>query len=128
MENFDYEHANIADKISLLGELEHAYRHACRSVVVAVVNDDDYIPYQIVAKRAKTLRRKLMAKWFSLKETDHCLCKVASSLRQLAYEINDGDTKTLKEVDDLADRIWGNALDMDMSGCLACKEDSKNKS
>lgn len=61
-----------------------------------------------------------------LKETDWCLMKVCAELRSLIYEVCEGDAEELKEIEDLIDEITGKALDMDMSGCLACKEDEKN--
>lgn len=60
-----------------------------------------------------------------LKETDWCLFKVSASLRQLAYEVCEGDVEELKELEDLIDEITGKALGMDMSDCLACKEDKE---
>ena len=58
-----------------------------------------------------------------LKDTDWCLCKAAACLRQIAYEVCEGDTIELKEIDDFVDEIWGGALGMDLSACIACKED-----
>ena len=77
-----------------------------------------------MAKRAQSLRRDYMQKHFSeLKDTDWCLCKSASCLRQVLYEVCEGDIEELKELDDFVDEIWGEALDMDLSDCIACKED-----
>lgn len=118
----DYEQKNIVDKIALVGELEHLRRHAERSAVVAKTNDEDFIHYLLVAKEAQALRRKVMAE-MKLDDKDHCLCKSASCIRQLAYEVDEGNSDTLKELDDLVDMVWGNALDMDMSGCKSCAED-----
>ena len=59
-----------------------------------------------------------------LKEADWCLTKVSASLRQLAYEVCEGDVEELKEMEDLIDEITGKALGMDMSGCVACKDDA----
>lgn len=58
-----------------------------------------------------------------LKETDWCLLKVCAELRSLVYEVCEGDVEELKELEDLIDEITGKALDMDMSSCLACRED-----
>lgn len=41
------------------------------------------------------------------------------------YEVCEGDVEELKELEDLIDEITGKALDMDMSDCLACKEDKE---
>ena len=61
-----------------------------------------------------------------LKESDWCLLKVCTSLRQLAYEVCEGDVEELKEIEDLIDEITGNALDMDMSDCISCREDKES--
>ena len=59
-----------------------------------------------------------------LKESDWCPLKVCASLRQLVYEVCEGDVEELKELEDLVDEITGNALGMDMSDCRACKDDA----
>lgn len=61
----------------------------------------------------------------NLKETDWCLLKVCAELRSLMYEVCEGDVEELKEVEDLIDEIAGKALGMDMSDCLACREDKE---
>lgn len=58
-----------------------------------------------------------------LKDTDWCLCKASASLRQVLYEVNNGWPEELKELDDFVDEIWGGALGMDLSDCVACRED-----
>ena len=58
-----------------------------------------------------------------LADTDWCLCKSAACLRQIAYEVCEGDSLELKEIDDFVDEIWGSALNMDLSDCLVCRED-----
>lgn len=61
-----------------------------------------------------------------LKDTDWCLCKSAACIRQIAYEVCEGDDEELKELDDFVDEIWGEALDMDLSDCVACAEDRES--
>lgn len=124
--NFNHDKASVADKIRLISELEHARAHALRSAVSAWEEEDDSesIKYLLLAKRAQTLRRDYMKKHFGqLKDTDWCLCKSAACLRQIAYEVCEGDAVELKEIDDFVDEIWGHALDMDLSDCKACKDD-----
>ena len=58
-----------------------------------------------------------------LKDSDWCLCKSAACIRQIAYEVAEGDDLELKELDDFVDEIWGTALGMDLSDCAVCKED-----
>lgn len=61
-----------------------------------------------------------------LKDTDWCLCKAAAAIRQLAYEVCEGDSEELRELDDFVDEVWGQALGRDLSGCLACVEDGQS--
>ena len=123
---FDHSKAGVADKIRLISELEHARAHALRSAVASWEESDDseFTRYLLIAKRAQTLRREYMQKHFGeLKDTDWCLCKSAACIRQIAYEVCEGDEEELKELDDFVDEIWGGALGMDLSECIACKED-----
>ena len=123
---FDHSKASVADHIRLIGELEHARAHALRSAASSWEEDDDSesARYLILAKRAQTLRREYMQKHFKdLADTDWCLCKSAACLRQIAYEVCEGDSLELKEIDDFVDEIWGSALNMDLSECKACKDD-----
>lgn len=123
---FNHGKASVADKIRLISELEHARAHALRAAVSAWEEEDDSesTKYLLIAKRAQTLRRDYMKKHFGqLKDTDWCLCKSAACLRQVAYEVCEGDAVELKEIDDFVDEIWGQALDMDLSDCIACRDD-----
>ena len=124
--NFNHDKASVADKIALIGELQHGRRHCVRSAASAWREEDDSesIKYLLWAKRFQTIRRDYMKKHFSeLKETDWCLIKVCAELRSLVYEVCEGDVEELKELEDLIDEITGDALKTDMSSCLACRED-----
>lgn len=126
---FNHSKASIADKIRLIGELEHIRAHALRSAASVLGEEDDSeaVKYLILAKRAQTIRRNYMRDHFGdIKDTDWCLCKAAACLRQILYEVNDGWPQELKEIDDFVDEIWGQALGMDLSDCIACKEDRSN--
>ena len=124
---FDHGKASVADKIRMVGELEHARAHALRSAASALgeeSDDSESTRYILLAKRAQTLRRDYMQKHFgNIKDSDWCLCKVAACLRQIAYEVCEGDVEELREIDDFVDEIWGEALGMDLSDCVACRED-----
>lgn len=125
--NFDHAKASVADKISLLGELQHGRRHCIRSAASVWREEDDSesIQYLLWAKRFQEIRREYMKKHFGeLKETDWCLLKVCAELRSLAYEVCEGDVEELKEIEDLIDEITARALGVDMSLCLACREDA----
>ncbi len=87
-------------------------------------DDSDSARYLILAKRAQELRREYMRKHFGeLKDTDWCLCKSAACIRQIAYEVCEGDAEELRELDDFVDEIWGAALGMDLSDCVSCVDD-----
>ena len=123
---FNHDKASVADKIRLIGELEHGRAHALRSAAAAwrEEDDSDSNQYLIWAKRFQEIRRDYMRKYFGeLKETDWCLMKVCASLRQLTYEVCEGDIDELKEIEDLIDEITGSALEMDLSDCVSCRED-----
>ena len=130
---FDHSKASVSDKIALISELEHCRRHALRAAASALGEERDdseftereeSTRYLIIAKQAQTLRREYMRKHFGeLKDTDWCLCKSAACLRQIAYEVCGGDVEELREIDDFVDEIWGQALDMDLSECIACRSD-----
>lgn len=124
---FDHGKASIADKLLLVGELEHGRRHCVRSAASVWREEDDSesIQYLLWAKRFQEIRREYMRKHFSdLKESDWCLVKVCASLRQLVYEVCGGDIEELKELEDLVDEITGKAFKRDMSSCVACKDDA----
>lgn len=126
---FNHSKASIADKIALVGELEHGRRHALRAAASAWKEEDDSdsMQYLIWAKRFQETRRDYMKKYFGdLKETDWCLFKVCATLRQLTYEVCEGELDELKEIEDLVDEILGKALGMDMSDCVACREDRQS--
>lgn len=124
---FNHDKASVSDKIRLIGELEHARAHALRaaaSVLEEERDDSESTRYILLAKRAQSLRREYMQKHFpNIKDTDWCLCKSAACLRQIAYEVCEGDVIELRELDDFVDEIWGEALDMDLSDCIACRSD-----
>ena len=124
---FDHGKASIADKIALIGELQHGRRHCVRSAASAWREEDDSesTQYLLWAKRFQEIRRDYMKKHFGeLKETDWCLIKVCAELRSLVYEVCEGDVEELKEMEDLIDEITGKALGMDMSGCVVCRDDA----
>lgn len=121
-----YQTLNISDHISAIGELEHIARHAQRSKQVAKGTDDEVL-YQVIANKAKALRRKYMRTYFpDCDDKLWCLGKASASLRQVAYEADEGHAELLKEVDDLVDSIWGKITNRDLSGCEVCKQDKND--
>ena len=120
---FDHEVAAVSDQMRLIGELEHIRAHALRSAVVAESTDKEMF-YLILAQQAKDLRRAYMQDHFP--EIDSklwCLCKSAATLRQIAYEIWGERAEQLKEIDNIVDTIWGEAVGKDLSDCESCRED-----
>lgn len=123
---FNHKKTGTSDKIALVGELEHARRHALRSAV-SVENEEKQFFYLTLAKQLQTIRREYMRTHFGqIADSDWCLCKTAACLRQIAYEVFESNSDELKEIDNLVDEIWGKALGEDLSDCEACKDDREN--
>lgn len=120
-----YQALNTSDHIRVIGELEHIKSHAERSKQV-VAGTDDEVFYQVVANKAKALRRKYMRTYFpDCDDKLWCLGKASASLRQVVYESDEGHAELVKEADDLVDEIWQKITGEDLSSCSACKEDKK---
>ena len=120
-----YQALNTSDHIRVIGELEHIKSHAERSKQV-VAGTDDEVFYQVVANKAKALRRKYMRTYFpDCDDKLWCLGKASASLRQVVYESDEGHAELVIEADDLVDEIWQKITGEDLSSCSACKEDKK---
>lgn len=123
IKEFDYKTANVSDHIRAIGECEHIYSHAQRSKQVAKDTDDEVF-YHVIASKAKALRRKYMRTYFpDCDDKLWCLGKASASLRQVAYESDEGHAELIKEIDDLVDEIWGKITGEDLSGCESCRAD-----
>ena len=122
-----YQTLNISDHIRAISEMEHIYSHSLRSKQVALGTDDEVF-YQVIANKAKALRRKYMRTYFpDCDDKLWCLGKASASLRQVVYESDEGHTELVREVDDLVDEIWSRISGEDLSGCQACREDKKEE-
>lgn len=120
-----YQTLNTSDHIRAISELEHIYSHAMRSKEVAWGTDDEVF-YQVIANKAKALRRKYMRTYFpDCDDKLWCLGKASASLRQVVYEADEGNTELVKDADDIVDQIWQKISGKDLSDCAACKEDKK---
>lgn len=123
---FDHAKAGTSDRISVIGELEHARRHALRSAIVLAIEEkpEESFKFLVWAKQLTDMRRAYMSKHFANISSKHwCLCKSTACLRQLAYEVDGDDSEFIVEVDNLVDEIWGDAIGEDLSDCEACKSD-----
>lgn len=121
---FNFDTANLADQISVVGFCEHVYDHCCKSA--AVSNKEDAVFYMTIADMIKEYRRNFMKEHFpDVKDVDWCLLKSIEQVKQRVYESAHTSYEDLKGVNDIwsevAERIFG----IDMSGCSACKEDKK---
>lgn len=120
---FNHAKASASDRISLVSEMEHARRHALRSAIVLSIEEkpEEAFKFLVWAKTLQDMRRAYMGKHFANIDTKHwCLCKSTACLRQLAYEVEGDDIELLREVDNLVDEIWGDALGEDLSDCDVC--------
>lgn len=112
----------IADKVALVGEIEHARRHLARSAHVTTDANKKFF-YQVKAEQAKQLRRKVQAKWLNTGDEDWCLVKSSARLKQLNEEILAEDLDIYSDIERFTDDIIGNAFGVDVSGCKACSAD-----
>ena len=120
-QKFDFDTANLADQITVIGEVEHAYYHALKSA--SSLEEEDAVYYLTVASMLKDFRRCFMREHFpDIKETDWCLLKAIETVRQRVYESTDSH-KDLKEVNDLWSLITEHIFGVDMSGCASCREE-----
>lgn len=125
---FNHAKAGTGDRISIVGELCHARRHAIRSAIVLYTEEkpEEAFKFLVWAKQLMDLRRSYMGKHFANVDTKHwCLCKSTACLRQLAYEVEGDDIEFLVEVDNLVDQVWGDAIGKDLSDCESCRDDKK---
>ena len=126
-QKFDFDSANLADQISVIGELEHAYFHAIKSA--STVEEIDAVYYLTVASMIKDFRRDFMREHFpDIKETDWCLLKAIETVRQRVYESSNSSYKDLKQINDLWSLITEHIFGTDMSGCVSCREDMEKGS
>lgn len=122
--NFNFDTANLADQISVMGFCEHVYDHCCKSA--AVSKKEDAVFYMTIADMIKEYRRNFMKKHFpDVKDEDWCLLKSIEQVRQRVYESAHTSYDDLKGVNDIWSEVTEHIFGVDMSGCSACKEDKK---
>lgn len=121
--DFNFDTANLADQISVIGFCEHVYDHCCKS---AAVSEEDAVFYMTIASMIKDFRRRFMKDHFpDVKDEDWCLLKAIEQVRQRVYESAPTSKKDLKEVNDIWSEVTEHIFGVDMSGCTACKEDKE---
>ena len=119
----DHKSKTLADKITVIGNLEHIYYHAKKSA--GVVEDEDKKEfYLVVAQMAKDFRREYMKRHFpNCPDELWCLVKATETARQRVYESDEGDTEDIAGID----AIWANVMEEltgeDLSDCASCKAD-----
>lgn len=122
--DFNFDSANLADQITVIGFLEHVYDHACKSA--AVSKPEDAVFYMTVADMAKNFRRRFSADHFpDVKDEDWCLLKSIEQVRQRVFESAHTSHEDLKEANDLWSIITEHIFGIDMSGCSACASDKE---
>ena len=122
MNNDAHKHLALEDTLALIGELEHARRHNLRSYYSATEQEDKFF-YLVTAAQAQRLRRKVQGKLGNIDTEDWCILKSAQAIRQLNYELMEGDEGLFNDLESFVDSINTHALKQDMSGCRACQDD-----
>lgn len=117
----------LADKINLLGELEHLRRHCLRSAHT-IGDKEKKFYYQVKAKQLKDLRRNTQKKWLGTDEIDWCIVKSSACLKQLNNELAAEDLELYSNIESIADELLGHALGEDLRGCSSCRDDVKDNS
>lgn len=109
----------FSDRVALIGELEHAARHA-----VAAYSESGEMEYLDTAHLSMEIRRKMMGA-MDISDRDWCLAKATASIKQLAGELR--DPYAIKACDVLVNRVWGKVLGVEIAGCEACREDKTDE-
>ena len=109
----------FSDRVALIGELEHAARHA-----VAAYSESGEMEYLDTAHLSMEIRRKMMGA-MDISDRDWCLAKATASIKQLASELR--DPYAIKACDVLVNRVWGKVLGVEIAGCEACREDKADE-
>lgn len=113
---------SLADKISLLGELEHGRHHCIRSMH-SIEDPDEKFYYKVKAKQLQNARRKAEEKWANTDEYNWCLVKTSAKIKQLNEEVFEADDDLFSEIENIADDLLSHALNEDLAGCSACREE-----
>lgn len=120
---FNFDQANLADQITVIGNCEHCYMHACKSASIS--ESDDAVFYQTIADLVKDFRRHFMKEHFpNVDEKDWCILKATDTIRQRVYESSSTSHEDLKLVNELWSTVMEHIFGVDLSECIACREDA----
>lgn len=123
---FNFDNANLADQITVVGFIEHGYDHACKAA--ASSSEEDAIFYMTVADMLQGFRRRFMKEHFpDVKDTDWCLLKALEQIRQRIYESAHTSYEDLKEANDIWSIVMERIFGIDMSGCAQCRSDREDE-
>ena len=123
----DFDTANLADQITVIGHAEHLYEHLLKTA--STLEEEDAVFYLTVADMTKDFRRKFMREHFpEVKEQDWCILKAVDTIRQRVYESANTSYEDLRDVNNLWALVMEHIFGVDLSSCVACKEDMKKES
>lgn len=123
---FDFDKANLADQITVIGNCEHAFMHACKTA--STLKENEAVFYMTLAEMIKDYRREFMREHFpKVEEKDWCLIKALETIRQRVYESANTSYKDLKGINILWAMTMEHIFGIDMSSCVACAEDKGEK-
>ena len=116
---------SLADKLTLVAELEHG-RHHCIRTMHSTENEDEKFFHKVMAKRLQDARRKAEKKWADTDELGWCIVKVSTKIKQLNEEVFEDDDELFSEIENIADELLSHHLHEDLTGCKSCREDKEN--
>lgn len=124
---FDFDNANLADQLTVIGACEHLYEHLLKTS--STLEEEDAVFYLTVADMTKDFRRKFMREHFpEVKEQDWCILKAVDTIRQRVYESANTSHADLKEANDIWALIMEHIFGVDLSQCVSCREDMEKGS
>ena len=119
---FDFDNANLADQLTVIGSCEHLYEHLLKTA--STLEEEDAVFYLTVADMTKDFRRKFMREHFpEVKEQDWCILKAVDTIRQRVYESANASYEDLRDVNNLWALVMEHVFGVDLSACVSCRED-----
>lgn len=126
-QKFDFDNANLADQLTVVGCCEHLYEHLLKTA--STLEEEDAVFYLTVADMTKEFRRKFMREHFpEVKEQDWCIVKATSTLLQRVQESANTSYENLRDVNNLWALVMEHIFGVDLSACVSCREDMKEGS